>query len=294
MQKTFLLSVLLWISPVLGQTTEQKVLEGVQEMMRTQQEVIFSELYNDDRFSSEEKDFLGRLYETFFQIPAFLKSELEITGEIPTRQQISAGFGISRQSADLLLAVMQTDPRMPSLFQLNTETGEIESLELENIDAFVARRGATVKVTQWVGEPVPPFELSSFQNETYRNQDLKGKNLLIYFWFTGCPPCIRIAPILQQLDRKYSDSNFQVIGFNADRILELEVTDQQRQDYLQDQGLRFVNLHVDRPTRQAFGNINVFPTLFFVDSDGTIFRHVINYLDREALESMVREFIQAG
>lgn len=294
MQKTFLLSVLLWISPVLGQTTEQKVLEGVQEMMRTQQEVIFSELYNDDRFSSEEKDFLGRLYEIFFQIPVFLKSELEITGEIPTRQQISAGFGISRQSADLLLAVMQTDPRMPSLFQLNTETGEIESLELENIDAFVARRGATVKVTQWVGEPVPPFELSSFQNETYRSQDLKGKNLLIYFWFTGCPPCIRIAPILQQLDRKYSDSNFQVIGFNADRILELEVTDQQRQDYLQDQGLRFVNLHVDRPTRQAFGNINVFPTLFFVDSDGTIFRHVINYLDREALESMVREFIQAG
>lgn len=294
MQKTFLLSVLLWISPVLGQTTEQKVLEGVQEMMRTQQEVIFSELYNDDRFSSEEKDFLGRLYEIFFQIPAFLKSELEITGEIPTRQQISAGFGISRQSADLLLAVMQTDPRMPSLFQLNTETGEIESLELENIDAFVARRGTTVKVTQWVGEPVPPFELSSFQNETYRSQDLKGKNLLIYFWFTGCPPCIRIAPILQQLDRKYSDSNFQVIGFNADRILELEVTDQQRQDYLQDQGLRFVNLHVDRPTRQAFGNINVFPTLFFVDSDGTIFRHVINYLDREALESMVREFIQAG
>ena len=183
---------------------------------------------------------------------------------------------------------------MPSLFQLNTETGEIESLELENIDAFVARRGATVKVTQWVSEPVPPFELSSFLNETYRSQDLKGKNLLIYFWFTGCPPCIRIAPILQQLDRKYSDSNFQVIGFNADRILELEVTDQQRQDYLQDQGLRFANLHVDRPTRQAFGNINVFPTLFFVDSDGTIFRHVINYLDREALESIVREFIQAG
>ena len=292
MQKTFLLSVLLWISPVLGQTTEQKVLEGVQEMMRTQQEVIFSELYNDDRFSSEEKDFLGRLYEIFFSDSSFSQigtRDHRLDPDSPANLD-----GLRHQSADLLLAVMQTDPRMPSLFHLNTETGEIESLELENIDAFVARRGTTVKVTQWVGEPVPPFKLSSFQNETYRSQDLKGKNLLIYFWFTGCPPCIRIAPILQQLDRKYSDSNFQVIGFNADRILELEVTDQQRQDYLQDQGLRFVNLHVDRPTRQAFGNINVFPTLFFVDSDGTIFRYVINYLDREALESIVREFIQAG
>ena len=39
--------------------------------------VIFSELYNDDRFSSEEKAFLGRLYEIFFQIPLFLESEYE-------------------------------------------------------------------------------------------------------------------------------------------------------------------------------------------------------------------------
>ncbi len=294
MKRTLLLSALFWMSPLLGQTTEQRVLQGVQEMMDSQQEVIFSELYNDDRFNSEEKAFLGRLYEIFFQIPAFLKTELEITGEIPTRQGISTGFGISRQSVNLLLAVMETDPRMPSLYQRNTETGEIESLELENINAFVDRRGgAAVKVTQWVGELVPPFELSSFQDEIFRRQDLKGKNLLIYFWFTGCPPCIRIAPILEQLDRKYTDSNFQVIGFNANRVLELEVTDQQRQNYLQDGGLRFVNLHVDQPTRQAFGNINVFPTLFFVNTDGTIFQHIINFQDQEALESVIRALIQA-
>ena len=293
MQKALLLTVLFWLSPVLGQTAEQKVLERVQKMMRSQEEVIFSELYNEYRFSSEKKAFLGRLYEIFFQVPAFLKSELEITGKIPTRQHISTGFGISLPSVDLLLAVMQTDPRMPPLFHWNSEAGEIKSLELENIDAFVARRGATVRVTQWVGEPVPPFELSSFQNETFHGQDLQGKNLLIYFWFTGCPPCIRIAPILQKLDRSYSDSNFQVIGFNADQILELEVTDQQRQDYLQAHGLHFVNLHVDRPTQQAFGNINVFPTLFFVDSDGTISQHVINYQDQETLESVIRELIQA-
>ena len=294
MQGTLLLSAFFWMSPLLGQTTEQKVLQGVQEMMDSQQEVIFSELYNDDRFNSEEKAFLGRFYEIFFQIPAFLKTELEITGEIPTRQGISMGFGISRQSVNLLLAVMETDPRMPSLYQRKTETGEIESLELENINAFVDRRGgAAVKVTQWVGEPVPPFELSSFKDEIFRRQDLKGKNLLIYFWFTGCPPCIRIAPILEQLDRKYTDSNFQVIGFNANRVLELEVTDQPGQNYLQDGGLRFVNLHVDQPTRQAFGNINVFPTLFFVNTDGTIFQHIINFQDQEALESVIRELIQA-
>ena len=293
MKITLLLSMLLWISPLLAQTTEQRVLQAVEEMMNSRGQVLFSELNNDDQFNAEDKAFLGRLYEIFFQIPAFLRTESEITGEIPTRQLIAAGFGITQKSADLLLAVMQTDPRMPILFELNSETGEIASLDVESIDAFVAQRGATVKVTEWVGESLPQFKLTSFQDETIRSQDLAGKNFLVYFWFSGCPPCVRIAPILEQLDRRYSDSNFQVIGFNADRVLELEVTDQQRQDYLQDQSLRFVNLHVDRSTRQTFGNINVFPTLFFVDSDGVIFRHIINFQDQEALESIVRELVQA-
>ena len=293
MKTTLLLSMLLWISPLLAQTTEQRVIQAVEEMMNSTGQVIFSELNNDDRFNAEDKAFLGRLYEIFFQIPTFLKTESEITGKIPTRQLIAAGFGITQKSADLLLAVMQTDPRMPILFELSPETGEIASLDVASIDAFVAQRGATVKVTQWVGESLPQFELTSFQDETIRSQDMAGKNFLVYFWFSGCPPCVRIAPILEQLNHQYSDSNFQVIGFNADRVLELETTDQQRQDYLQDQGLRFVNLHVDRPTRQTFGNINVFPTLFFVDSDGVIFQHIINFQDQEALESIVRELVQA-
>ncbi|MEE8348201.1 MAG: TlpA disulfide reductase family protein [Acidobacteriota bacterium] len=292
MRKTLMAVAFLWISPLLGQTTEQKVVERVQGMMRTQQEVIFSELYNDSRFSSEEQAFVGRLYEIFFEIPGFLKSEFESTGEIPTRQHISAGFGISPQSVDLLLAVMQTDPRIPPLFHRNSETNQIESLQLENIDFFTDYLGTSVKVTQWVGAPMPPFELASFENETIDSQDLKGQSLLIYFWFTGCPPCMRIAPILADLDQKYSDSHFQVIGFNADRVLELGVTDQQRQDYLLDYDLSFLSVHVDQPTREAFGNINVFPTLFFVDSAGVIFRHIINFQDREALENVIRELIR--
>jgi len=293
MQKALLISAFLWISPLLGQTTEQKVVQRVQDMMRTQEEVIFSELYNDDRFNPEEQAFVGRLYEIFFEIPGFLKAEFESTGEIPVRGHISASFGISTPSVDLLLAVMQTDPRVPPLFHRNSETGEIESLQLENIAFFTDYLGTSVKVTEWVGARMPPFELASLENKAIHNQDLAGRNLLLYFWFTGCPPCIRLAPILSELDQKYSDSNFQVIGFNSDRVLELGVTDQQRHDYIHVHDLRFLSVHVDQAARQAFGNINVFPTLFFVDSDGIIVRHFINFQDQEALEEVIDELIQA-
>ena len=295
MKKIFLVLIPFWLAPVLAQSTaEEKVLQSVQQMIESDGTVIFSELYNDVRFSSEEKAFLGRLYEIFFQIPVFLKSEYERTGEIPTRSYIASSFGITPQSVDLLLMVMESDSRMPTLFERNSTSREIESLQPATIDAFIERRSGEVKVTQWEGQTLPAFEMTDFQGKKIGNQDLAGKNLLIYFWFTGCPPCIRIAPNLDYLDRRYSASNFQVIGFNADHVIGVNATDQQREAYLQEHNLSFANVHLDQATWEAFGNVQIFPTLFFVGSDGTIFRHMINYQDRETLESIIKALTQAG
>ncbi len=284
-----------WLSPLLAQSTaEENVLQSVRKMIEQDGTVIFSQLYNDDRYSSEERSFPGRLYEIFFQIPVFLKSEYESMGEIPTRIHIASGFGISPQAVDLLLTVMESDPRMPTLYERNSRSREIESLQLGNIEAFIQNRGSEVKVTQWEGQTLPECELTSFQNEKISSRDLAPKSVLLYFWFTGCPPCIRIAPTLADLDRQYSASNFQVIGINADQVMGINATDQQRKAYLQKGNIHFANVHLDQATWEAFGNINVFPTLFFVSSDGTIFRHMINYQDRETLESIIEALTQTG
>ncbi len=295
MRKVLLLLIPFWLAPLLAQSTaNEKVLQSVRQMIESEGTVIFSELYNDDRFNSDEKAFLGRLYEIFFQIPVFIKSEYEGTGEIPTRSHIASGFGISPQAVDLLLTVMESDSRMPTLFERSSLSREIESLQLGNIEVFIESRGSEVKVTQWEGQTLPEFELTTFQNEKMSSHDLAEKSVLLYFWFTGCPPCIRIAPTLADLDRRYSASNFQVIGFNADQVIGINATDEQRMAYLQESNLQFANVHLDQATWERFGNINVFPTLFFVASDGTIFRHMINYQDRETLESVIKALTQTG
>ena len=295
MRKTIFVLILFWLAPLLAQSgAEKTVLDRVQQMVESQGTVIFSDLYNDDRFSSEEKAFLGRLYEIFFQIPVLLKSEYEILGEMPTRRHIASSFGISPPAEELLLVVMESDPRVPPLFERDPVSREIQSLKLDNIEAFIQNRGSEVKLTQWEGDRLPAFELTSFKGQNIQNNDTAGKNLLIYLWFTGCPPCVRIAPILADLDRKYATSNFQVIGFNADHVIGVTATDQQRETYLQEHNLHFENVHLDQATWEAFGNVNVFPTLFFVGSDGIIFRHMINYQDRESLESAIQELIQTG
>ena len=294
MRRTIFILILFWLAPLLAQSgAEKTVLESARKMLENQGTVFFSDLYNDDSFSSEEKAFLGRLYEIFFQIPVLLKSEYESMGEIPSRRHIASSFGVSPPAVELLL-VMESDPEVPPSFERDPVSREIQSLKLANIEAFIQYRGSEVKVTQWEGDRLPAFELTSFQGQKILNNDTAGKNVLIYLWFTGCPPCIRMAPTLADLDRRYSASNFQVIGFNADYVIGVNATNEQREAYLQEHDLHFENVHLDQATWEAFGSVNVFPTLFFVGSDGIIFRHMINYQDQETLESVIEALTQAG
>lgn len=292
MRKTAL--ILFLTGPLLGQSSvEKSVLDNVQKIVQQGGEIVFSDLYNNPLFTAEEKAFLGRLYETFFKIPALLKSEFESTDRIPTRQDLATKLDLSVQSIELLLRVMESDRRIPPLYDRNPESNEIESLRLRALEGFIRSRGSQVKVTQWEGTNLPPFELTGFEGQKVSSRDFSGKNILIYFWFTGCPPCVRIAPLLAEVNRRYSDANFQVVGFNADRILGLATTDDERKEYLQKGQLDFLNTHVDQDTRKAFGSVNVFPTLFFVGAKGAIFRHMINFQEQGTLDRVVSELIKA-
>lgn len=289
------LVLVLWMAlgPALAQgELERSVLEGVRQAMKESGgRVTFSDLYNDSRFSAEQKTFLGRLYEVFFEIPGFLKSEFQSAGEIPSRAAIASRFEISPASVELLLRVMKSDPRVPPLFERDASSGEITELKLDAIDAFVSRRGDQVKLTQWEGRPLPAFDLERFEGGRFSSQSLRGRPGLIYFWFTGCPPCVRIAPSLAQLDRKYGAEGFQTVGLNADRILGIEVSENQREAYLEKTGSKYPQLHLTEDVRAAFGNVNVYPTLFFFNRQGMVVRHLLNDQDQDALEAIYRELV---
>ena len=287
MSVTFL--VFLWISLASSSSAEEKAIQRVRDFMdRSGGRVIFSELYNSPDLEADEKAFLGRMYELFFAIPEFFLSHHDRGGESPTRQATAERFQVSLGTVDALLAVMTRDPRLPTLIRLDPDSGEIAGIEPETIRTFLMNRGGAVKVIGWEGKSLPSFELRSFDGSTIRSADLRGKSTLIYFWFTGCPPCERIAPILGDLERRYRASDFQIVGLNADEVLGLSVSAQERNAHLRRAGIDFLNVHVDQPTRQAFGNVRVFPTLFFSDLEGRIVRHLINFQSQPVLEEVVQ------
>lgn len=65
------------------------------------------------------------------------------------------------------------------------------------------------KVTQ-----APEFELHNMDEEKVKLSDYKGKVVLINFWATWCPPCIREMPSMERLHQQVDADNFKVIAVN--------------------------------------------------------------------------------
>ena len=70
--------------------------------------------------------------------------------------------------------------------------------------------------------PMPPSkpveQLGWTLLDTEKDQkfgDLKGKVFVLDFWATYCPPCIKEIPHLNELQAKYGEKGFQIIGLHV-------------------------------------------------------------------------------
>lgn len=274
-----------------GTKAEERVLDYVRHHLKPGQPLVVSELYTKVFTQPDERRALNKLYNAFFRIPLFVAQYQQEYGKPPSLKVIAQQFDLaSPRDADVLLRVMEDDPRVPRFITRDAATGEITQVDVEAIKSD-ARFGKTIErhLGGWEGTPAPEFKLPGLTDGEVDLASLRGKWVLLYVWFTGCPPCMKETP---ELARLYSDLHARglvVVGANADRVLGLAYDDAVRRRYLEKEHVTFPLVHWSKEGDASYGNISIFPTLFLIDPDGIITHHWVGYTTPEVLRNTISQ-----
>ncbi|GGH72920.1 peroxiredoxin [Filimonas zeae] len=63
-----------------------------------------------------------------------------------------------------------------------------------------------------LNKPAPDFELKDLQGNSWSLKALRGKVVVLNFWFTTCAPCIQEMPDLNELVKTYENRNVVFLG----------------------------------------------------------------------------------
>ena len=137
------------------------------------------------------------------------------------------------------------------------------------------------------------FTLKNLDGEEISLSDFKGKVVILDFWATWCPPCVKEIPHFNELAKEYADKGLVVFGVSVDRdgasavnkfiknkipinyplVLYNKATYETYQRYLP----------VDRR-----GGI---PFTFVIDREGNIRNHYVGYRPKELFEEAIKPLL---
>lgn len=101
------------------------------------------------------------------------------------------------------------------------------------------------------------------KNENISLYKLKGKVVLLDFWFKNCSPCIESVPHLNAINKKFKNKNVEVLGINT--------WDSQKDIawFYNKHALTYKVLMNGKDLAENYG-INAYPTVILIDKEGKI------------------------
>jgi thiol-disulfide isomerase/thioredoxin len=134
----------------------------------------------------------------------------------------------------------------------------------------------------------PDVTFTTLQGEKISMASLKGKVVLVNFWATDCPGCIKEMPDLMNTYTQYKPKGFEVIAVAMPYDPPAQVL-----NYSQQKALPFPVMHDGLSEMvQAFGGVNLTPTTYLYDKQGHRLQRIIGELDFVQLRQLLDSELQ--
>ncbi|MFV0563177.1 TlpA family protein disulfide reductase [Malaciobacter mytili] len=128
------------------------------------------------------------------------------------------------------------------------------------------------------------------ENDILTSQDLKDKVVLINFWATWCPPCIKEMPTLTKLQDKYKD-DFVIIGVLYEKNKDLK----ELEAFMNKYKMNFpVTISEEENFRMAknFDDVKKIPESFLYGKDGKFLEKYVGLINEESLETHIKNSLK--
>lgn len=110
--------------------------------------------------------------------------------------------------------------------------------------------------------PAPQFEFKDLQGKIWSLKELRGKTVVLNFWFTSCAPCVKEIPELNKLVEEYQSKNVVFLAFTYN-------SQQQVEAFLKKRPFNYIQLPNSGEINDQY-NIFYFPTSFVIDKNGIV------------------------
>jgi peroxiredoxin len=128
----------------------------------------------------------------------------------------------------------------------------------------------------------PSWKLIRIDGTPMSSDELKGKVVVVDFWATWCPPCIKEVPGYVAMQEKYADRGLVIVGISLDQQGPPVV-----QKFAERHRINYPLVMGDQTVVDAFGGVEGIPTTFLIDRNGQIRHRKVGAMEREDYEPLI-------
>ena len=147
---------------------------------------------------------------------------------------------------------------------------------------------AAATAPEVTGTRRPALRLPGLDGTTRSLAEFDGQVILLNFWATWCPPCLREIPALMEVQSELGDAGFQVVGLALDGM-------QATNEFVAEHDVNYpvlVSSDDGFAVSRAFGNVpSTLPYSVVIDREGIIRAIHRGALTREQATEMVRPLL---